>query len=422
MSSTKFTPEELGAFREEFCKGASDSQFELFISEATARNLRPGPHLFFQLRNVNEYDPEVGAKVRKSKATWMSTIGAFRLISQRSGKDAGRGKTRWIYLDDSGMPTIESTIPLPHKENPQLPREPFACVVPVYRSDYKEPVEIVCRFEAYAVTFKSDRGTVLTEMWQRRGPEQLEKCAECASRRAAYPEELGSLFISEEFKNEEDEKPHAETVSPAVVVPPPPMVPKVNQVPATPTNTPRPTEGELVTVLPLPSLQVGAAVPDVSLQTPVSTPVEKKEEKTRKPRAKKEPAPPVSGPDAITDEDVAALTNPTPEDLAANEAIRKNARAAIEEATSFTVDEAAAQGLPAPPDPIPSKEEMTVITAHVRELAAAGASNSDLKDYFLKTGDKTDPKFLSKGEWAKAFVELDKAKAEGTLKEFVKQK
>ena len=116
------------------------------------------------------------------------------------------------------------------------------------------------------------------------------------------------------------------------------------------------------------------------------------------------------------------MLNSTPEDLAANEAIRKNARAAIEEATSFTVDEAVAQGLPAPPDPIPSKEEMTVITAHVRELAAAGASNSDLKDYFLKTGDKTDPKFLSKGEWAKAFVELDKAKAEGTLKEFVKQK
>jgi len=38
MSSTKFTPEELAAFREEFCKGASDSQFELFISEAIARN------------------------------------------------------------------------------------------------------------------------------------------------------------------------------------------------------------------------------------------------------------------------------------------------------------------------------------------------------------------------------------------------
>jgi hypothetical protein len=132
--------------------------------------------------------------------------------------------------------------------------------------------------------------------------------------------------------------------------------------------------------------------------------------------------PPASDESTITDEDIAALGTPAPTTATQDEALKKEAYAAVEEAMSFTVDEAVAQGLPAPPDPIPSKEEMIAITAHVRELAAAGASNSDLKDYFLKIGDKTDPKFLTKGDWAKAFVELDKAKMEGTIKEFVKQK
>src|ERR1700677_1322177 len=111
MSSTKFTQEELDAFKTELCKGASDAQFRLFIAEAEARDLRPGVHLSFQLRKAKEWDPDVRAKVDVSKATWITTIAALRLISQRTGQDAGRGKTRWIYLDAQNRPTIESTIP-----------------------------------------------------------------------------------------------------------------------------------------------------------------------------------------------------------------------------------------------------------------------------------------------------------------------
>src|ERR1700678_587228 len=132
---SKFTPEELQAFKAELCKGASESQFQLFIAESEARDLRPGVHLFFQLRNSKEWDSDVKAKVNVSKATWITTIAALRLISQRTGQDAGRGKTRWIYLDEQNRPTIESTIPLPHPDTPQLPREPYACVVPIYRKE-----------------------------------------------------------------------------------------------------------------------------------------------------------------------------------------------------------------------------------------------------------------------------------------------
>ena len=441
MSSTKFTPEELAAFREEYCKGASDTQFDLFISEAVARNLRPGPHLFFQLRSVNEWDSDIGAKVRKSKATWMSTIAAFRLISQRSGKDAGRGKTRWIYLDDQNLPTVESTIPLPHRENPQLPREPFACVVPIYRSDYKEPIEIVCRFEAYAVTVKTDRGPILTEMWQRRGPEQLEKCSECASRRAAYPEELGSLFIPEEFKNEvEDEKPHA--VTPASVVPPPPVVPKVDQTPAQPTNAPRPGEnfdkGGPPNVQPAPEVaktileslpilekfldspQVQeqlakegkkvdheelarvkaaalAAVPDLKPASELPPP----EKKKRGPKAKSSPdnGRDIASEGGITDADIKA--EPLPE-------------------TNTPENKAEAQEFVASLDPTPTSEERKVFATRVRALSAAGPQLLDIQNYLLAATKAANTKEITVNGWNTTLSTLEAAQKAGTLKEVVK--
>ena len=149
-------------------------------------------------------------------------------------------------------------------------------------------------------------------------------------------------------------------------------------------------------------------------------PVEKKEEKpARKPRAKKES--PVNGPEAITNEDVEAAMIPIPAaDLEREAEIRKNAAAAVEEATSFTVEEAVAQGLPAPEDPIPSKEEMKEITQWIRKIAATGIGNQELKEYFLRSAGKTDPKFITKKEWAKAFEEFHKAELEGRGKEFVK--
>ena len=79
--SLDFNEKELAAIRSEYCKGATDSQFELFISECRARNLRPGQHLVFQLRNAKEYDPAIGASVFVKKPYWITTISALLLIA-----------------------------------------------------------------------------------------------------------------------------------------------------------------------------------------------------------------------------------------------------------------------------------------------------------------------------------------------------
>lgn len=245
MNTIDFTQEELNSFREEMFQGFTDSQFNLAIAECKRRNLVPGQHVYFQLRNSSEWNSDIGAKVSTKKLTKVTTIDAFRLISQRTGEYAGQGKAKFYYLDDANAPSIVSEIPLPHPTLSNTPREPWACAVPIYRKGFQEPVEIVCRFDAYAVTRKAGQNTVLTDMWIRRGPEQLAKCSEAASRRVAFAEELGSMYLSEEFAREDAEnKPETPAAEPQHLVEAPKaaIVPTVNHSPATPTNEPRPGE------------------------------------------------------------------------------------------------------------------------------------------------------------------------------------
>lgn len=247
MNTIDFTQEELNSFREEMFQGFTDSQFNLAIAECKRRNLVPGQHVYFQLRNSSEWNSDIGAKVSTKKLTKVTTIDAFRLISQRTGEYTGQGKAKFYYLDEQNQPSIVSEIPLPHPTLSNTPREPWACAVPIYRKGFQEPVEIVCRFDAYAVTRKSGQNTVLTDMWVRRGPEQLAKCSEAASRRVAFAEELGSMYLSEEFAREDAEnKPEAPAAEPQPITEAPKaaIVPTVNHAPAVPTNDPRPGEKE----------------------------------------------------------------------------------------------------------------------------------------------------------------------------------
>lgn len=246
MNTIEFTPEELAAFREELFSGFTDAQFNLAIAECKRRNLVPGQHVFFQLRNSSEWDASIGASIKTKKLTRVTTIDAFRLISQRTGEYAGQGKAKFYYLDDKRSPSIVSEIPLPHPTLENTPKEPWACSVPIYRKGFVEPVEVVCRFDAYAVTRKSGNSTVLTEMWSRRGPEQLAKCSEAASRRVAFGEELGSFYLAEELSREDaDNKPAVEAPSvPVTEAPKAAVVPEINHAPATPTTEPRPNEAK----------------------------------------------------------------------------------------------------------------------------------------------------------------------------------
>lgn len=282
----EFSEQELAAMKAELFKGFTDSQFDLAIDESKRRNLVPGQHIFFSLRSSKEYDPDLKTSVFLKKVVRITTIEALRLISQRTGEYEGQGEAEYIYLDDNKNPTIISTIPLPHPTAPNLPREPWAARVPIFRRGFKQPVVVTARFDAYAVTRKNGDAIVLTDMWARRGPEQLAKCSEGAARRVAFPEELGGLYLSEEFEKEDRANDPTPEPAPVVEIPKATVVPAINHTPATPTDEARPGHEPVApaestkrtpvaqTLVELHQQTAAEPVPSVSNAIPALAPVE----------------------------------------------------------------------------------------------------------------------------------------------------
>lgn len=419
----ELSDKEKAALRAEFCKGFTDEQAEACFTFCRVRNLLPGKHVLFQLRRSKEWDEVVGAKVDVTKIVFITTIDASRLIAQRTGQYGGPAPEQYIYLDDNGTPSLVSEIPLPKLPlvpgQTPLPREPWAVKTTVFRKDFDHPVSSVARFDAYASTYKTTNGPVLTEMWVKRGPEQLAKCSEMLSLRRAFPEELGGLYIAEEFKAESEDAPVIPaSVSVPSTVPVPPVAPKVNQVPAEATDAPRPGEakteyhvtevpstlpkgaGDTLKVVPKDEAKEAAmkAVPDLK---PASEITPKK--KGGRPK-KIETAADIAPADGISDEDLSAIGSPVPE--------------SVENPVDKQETEAFVESL----DPTPTKEEQAGFTARVRALAAAGALNPDLKNYILNVGKKNDPKQLTVSNWKTALDQLEAALAESKdkLKEVTK--
>lgn len=416
----EFTEQELGAIRSTFCKGFTDDQFQVCLTFCRVRNLLPGKHVVFQLRQSNEWDEILRAKQKVTKIIFITTIDASRLIAQRTGQYGGQAPEQYIYLDEDGTPSIVSEIPLPQMPLPlkgqaALPREPWAVRTTVFRKDFQQPITSVARFDAYAATYSTNDGIKLSDMWAKRGPEQLAKCSEMLSLRRGFPEELGGLYIAEEFKAENEEP--TTPVTPASVVPLPPTAPKVDQTPAIPTDAPRPGEkpvrfhtnvSEAGDILETPEVKVEhhvTVVPATLLEHagPILVvkepePVPEKPKRGRKP---KEQPSPVNGRDiaaegGITDADTELVGTPTP----------------------VEIDQApAAEEFVASLDPTPTKEEMVGFTTRVRALTAKGRKSDEIKAHVLKVGGVADTKLVTVGAWKKALDELENPKpAEGEFK------
>lgn len=455
----KFTEEELTAFRAEYAKGSTDSQFSTFISECEARSLRPGVHLVFQLRRSKEYDSTTGAHIWVSKGYWITTIAALRLIAQRTGEYLGQGVEEYVYLDSEGNPTIKSDIPLPDPSNRSLPREPWVARAKVYRKGFTEPMIGTARFEAYAATRTIDNKLVLTDMWAKRGSEQLLKCAEALALRKSYPEEMSGLMLAEEIRDEE--KPSPEPTPTAIVLPEAPSVPKVDQTPAVPTNNPRPGElskkqiedaaKEMEKVSVKPNAEgdyIGfdqGGPPNVSPDPAVSAPVETTQVvvtsggadlptktevvETPLPEPKKRGRKPKPGPEngrpdlgtpnwESAEEMEAIAATPAIEKTEAN---KVEAQEFVEAVTSFTNEQAAAQELPPPEDPLPDPRAFDEFVKRMRACTGPKIDIQTLGAYSFKFTEKTKAKFFTVGDWTRLLDKIEGAKFDDKLAELVKQ-
>jgi len=251
----EFTDKELKALRTEYASNATDAQFDLWIETCKRRNLVPVEDIVLQLRSVKEYDETAKAKIYKFKVVFITTIRALLKLAERTKKYKGFVPAEYIYLEpETGLPKVISEIPLPDFQKKDKPMTPWAARVGVKREGFEDPQFTVARFGAYAQSYKdADGNKHLNETWANRGPEQLVKCAKAAALREAFPEELGGLFLKEEFQDDEETPKAApattpEPAAPPTVAPPATVAPPVNQVPAEGKISPRPGEKKESTI------------------------------------------------------------------------------------------------------------------------------------------------------------------------------
>lgn len=138
----------------------------------------------------------------KSRDVVMPGINEVRTTAMRTGQYAGADKPEW-------GPTVE-----------YLGRSvPESCTYTVYRFMHgqKVPWPATVYFEEACGTTSDYKTKVkkLNAMWERRPRGQLEKCAEAAALRKAFPEEVGNEYVPEEMQMVADvDGSQARTVEP----------------------------------------------------------------------------------------------------------------------------------------------------------------------------------------------------------------
>lgn len=160
----------------------------LALSYCRARKLDP-----FK-RNVHIVPIWDKAKGRLVDTVWPG-VGELRTTAFRTGVYAGRDKTEFGEM-------IENEWPVTDKNGKQTGtvklKFPMWAQVTVYRMVKGQRVAFQGPQVYWMETFSSNKGGEPNSMWQKRPSGQLDKCAEAAALRAAFPEELGDDYIDSE--------------------------------------------------------------------------------------------------------------------------------------------------------------------------------------------------------------------------------
>lgn len=171
-----------------YCAGFSDAQLTQAKNICDSCQLTPTKRqVHFSLRNKKD---ESGGWTKE--LTFLVTVDGLRGIAERGGAYQGQVGPFWCGSDGVWKDVWLSNEP------------PAAAKIGVYKTNFREALYAVAKFDEYKQTTKDGN---VTGMWLKMPATMVAKCAEALAIRRAFPDETSGIYTVEEMQ--QAEKPAA---------------------------------------------------------------------------------------------------------------------------------------------------------------------------------------------------------------------